>query len=281
MVTGTLLALALSPPLRAGEVIERQLVTMGTALRVQVEAADRLSALRASEAAVLAVEAVDRRLATRGDGSELDALLAAPSGEWTRVGPALAADLALAHACREATDGGYDLTLGSPGALELRGDLARLAEGATLDAGGIGKGVALDAGISAARAAGASRVMLDLGGQVASSGAPLQVALAHPWERQRDVTTVTVDEGSVATSGQGVQPGHIRDPRTGQPAPPWGSVSVIAASAAWADCLATGLFALGPEGAATRAETLEHARVILQLAGPRGEIVMRDIGGGG
>lgn len=63
--------------------------------------------------------------------------------------------------------------------------------------------------------------------------------------------------GSFATSGnserglvvEGRRIGHLLDPRTGWPAPDFGSLTVWAADPAVADCLSTGLYVLGPDRA--------------------------------
>ncbi len=274
------LALALTPSLSAAVGIERQLAVMGTTLNLWVEAPDRATALDSSEAAVRAVEAVDRRLSTHRDDAELTRLASSPAGAWWPVSAPLAADLHLAQACREWTQGGFDLTLGQGGPLELRVGQARLLEAGVLDAGGFGKGAALDEALAAARLAGASAASIDLGGQVASFGLVQSVGIAHPTQRDRVVVSIPLRDGSVATSGQGEQPGHLVDPRDGQVAPAWGSVSVMARRAAWADCLATGLFALGPERATELARTLPVLDVIIQVVGPEGTRVHHIPGGG-
>jgi thiamine biosynthesis lipoprotein len=279
-VLGPLLALVLTPALPASEGIERQLVVMGTTLSLRVEAPDRATALGASEAAVRAVEAVDRRLSTHREDAELARLAASMPGRWESLSDALAADLDLALACREWSEGGFDLTLGRGGPLELREGRARLLQPGPLDAGGIGKGVALDEAIAAARSAGATAASIDLGGQIASFGLDLVVDLAHARQRERVVASISLRDASVATSGQGVQPGHLLDPRSGAVVEPWGSVSVVARQAAVADCLATGLFALGPGRAEQIAETLPVREVILQIDGPEGPRVQHIAGGG-
>jgi thiamine biosynthesis lipoprotein len=71
------------------------------------------------------------------------------------------------------------------------------------------------------------------------------------------VLSLTIDGGSVSTSGNsehgveigGKRYGHLLDPRTGQPAPDFGSLTVWTADPLRADCLSTGLFVLGPERA--------------------------------
>jgi thiamine biosynthesis lipoprotein len=265
----------LGSPAWSEERVQRHLLVMGTVLTVEVEAADRATALAASEAAVRAVAAVERRLSSRGDGSELERLATAPPGSWQPIGAALARDLALAQACHRESEGGFDITLGQPDLLELDGQRARVLAPLGLDAGGFGKGLGLDEGLAAAVEAGARAVSLDLGGQIASFGAPVEVGLAHPRHRQRGVTHLWLEDASIATSGQGVQPGHIRDPIEGGAAPAFGSVSVIAPSAARADCLATGLFVLGPDRALSLGEQLADVQVIVQELGSDGLRIRR------
>jgi thiamine biosynthesis lipoprotein ApbE len=71
------------------------------------------------------------------------------------------------------------------------------------------------------------------------------------------VVELTLAGGSLSTSGNGERGrrvagevvGHLLDPRTGAPAPDFGSLSVWAESGLLADCLSTGLFVLGPDAA--------------------------------
>lgn len=141
--------------------------------------------------------------------------------------------------------------------------VTRLRAGAALDCDAFGKGVALDRALAAATAAGATRVWFDFGGQVMSGGsgaAATEVAIADPDDRSRVLRSVRLPPGwSAATSGNGERRaaagdgaggrplGHLLDPRTGLPARDFGSVTVLASSAALADAAATALFVLGPE----------------------------------
>lgn len=239
------------------------MVVMGTELAVRVTAMDRSTALWASEAAVRAVEAVEERLSSHRSDSELSVLSGAPVGVWQAISPELATNLHQAAWCHEATSGVFDITVGDAGEVELAGLHARRTGAVSLDSGGFGKGVGLDVGLDAARAAGASSAVLDLGGQVAAFGVPLQVDVAHPVRRWHAVASLPLLEGSVATSGQGEQPGHILDPRTGAAVPAWGSVTVHAPTAAAADCLATGLFVLGPGAALAYSELHDDIDVLV------------------
>jgi thiamine biosynthesis lipoprotein len=268
--------------------VERRLGSMGTWLDLAVEAPTRAQAVRASELAVQAIEATERRLSTWSDASELAYLNRAPVGESFELSSELARDLAAAQRWWRATDGAFDPAVGGliaawdlrgsgrvPSAAELRsawpaGGLAtlelvgsravRLDAALWLEEGGFGKGSALDAALRALASAGATRAWLDLGGQVAVHGAeaqPVKWAIAHPQRREEVALQLPLASGSLATSGnseraievEGARYGHLLDPRTGLPAADFGSLSVYALDAFSADCLSTGLYVLGPERA--------------------------------
>jgi thiamine biosynthesis lipoprotein len=149
--------------------------------------------------------------------------------------------------------------------------LARRSDGATpaaavrrraglvLEEGGFGKGAGLAAALAAlAGAPGVTGATLDLGGQLAFLGdARREVLIADPRRRDRAVLKLAVAGGSVSTSGNGERGtvvagrriGHLLDPRSGAPAPDFGSLTVWTADPLRADCLSTGLYVLGPEKA--------------------------------
>lgn len=272
--------------------IARRLALMGTTFDVEVAAKTRSQALAASEAAVQAIEAAERRLSTWRPESELSALKRAAAGFPVPISPALAADLQAAIECARDTGGAFDPTVGPlvevwglrrggrlPNAKDLevaRGvigfaglrlgvDLAgrptatkRYAELA-LEEGGFGKGAGLSDALAAlAKAPGVSSAQLEFGGQVAIlAGHRTQVVLADPARREREVLELSIDRGSLSTSGNGERGitidgeriGHLLDPRTGHPAADFGSLTVWAADPLRADCLSTGLYVLGPEAA--------------------------------
>ncbi len=162
---------------------------------------------------------------------------------------------------------------------------ARRSAAAWLDTGAFGKGVALRAAITALRRAGAESGSVNFGGQVAVFGdgpaaGSWLVPVAHPAHRDVPVATLRVRDASASTSSQserfvevhGRRFGHILDPRTGHPAPAWGSVTVVAADAAVADMLSTALFVLGPEAGATWARRHDVAALFLIQRGERLEI---------
>lgn len=163
-------------------------------------------------------------------------------------------------AARRAT--GLDrFALADTGETAVRRDSA-----AWLDTGGFGKGVALREAERALRAAGITSAFLNFGGQVlalgAGDGADWMVPVAHPSRRGEEVLRLHLRGRSASTSSQsersltvgGRQVGHILDPRSGEPVPAWGSVTVVARDPAVADMLSTALLVLGPEAGGRWAE---------------------------
>lgn len=289
-----------------GARIERLVGAMGTGLSVEVEAATRPVALRASEAAIREVEATEARLSTWRPTSELSRLQGA-EGAWGALSPPTLEDLAAAVRWSRATNGRFDPCLGrlveawdlrGPGRipaaevlaaarassgcdlleLDLEGGRGRLLRGARLDAGGFGKGAALDRALRAAAAQGAARVHLDLGGQHAFLGeGTWSIDLAHPRERQQPVLRLTLPAGSVATSGNserrwsagGRTFGHLLDPATGAPrevdSHPH-TATVVAPRALAADALSTAAY-LDPVAAAPALAEAHAHLVLLRLEG--------------
>lgn len=140
------------------------------------------------------------------------------------------------------------------------GAVVRPRGGAWIDAGGFGKGAALRRVWDRLKAVGVRDGLLDFGGQLLARGSPegggsWTVAVAHPARRSEVAIRLRVRDRAVATTGQseryvaaaGRRVGHVLDPRSGQPVPPWGSVTVVARDPLDADVLSTALFVMGPE----------------------------------
>jgi len=101
------------------------------------------------------------------------------------------------------------------------------------------------------------------------------------------VARLDLPAGSVATSGnsergvvvEGRRIGHLLDPRTGRPAPDFGSLTVWAERALEADCLATGLYVLGPERALAWAEAHPGVEVAIARSTRPGQFAVAGPGG--
>lgn len=274
--------------------VEREAWAMGTRVRLVVEARGREEARAATEAALREIERVERVLSTWDAGSELSRLNAAPAGEPHDVSGELAGLLGEAFTWAERTGRAFDPTVGSlidawdvrgegrvptedelraaravvgPPALTLESAHAtRGSASSWVDSGGFGKGAALRSIAGLPELGGMGRLLVDLGGQLwadAPPEAPWLVDVAHPRDRTRPVARLAVHDASVATSGASERPGHLLDPRSGRPAPDWGSVTVVDEDALVADALSTALYVMGPEAGLEWAS--EHAVAALFL----------------
>ena len=129
---------------------------------------------------------------------------------------------------------------------------------------------------------GSRSAWLDLGGNIATLGAPpgggpWRIAIRHPRRAGDRLGVVAMGEASVSTSGDaeqyvmegGTRRGHIIDPRSGRPADALVSATVVAASATTADALSTAAVVLGDA----------RAREALARAGADGLLVAPESGG--
>ena len=159
--------------------------------------------------------------------------------------------------------------------VDVRGrTVTRLSAAAGIDEGAWGKGYGLDRAARVLAKAGVRSALLDLGGQVLAVGTdtsekPWRVPVADPRDRNRTVIELGLADVSASTSGDsersrevaGRRIGHLLDPRTGEPAPDFGSVTVIAPAGLVADVLSTAFFVLGPERGLALSETLRRQGV--------------------
>ena len=129
----------------------------------------------------------------------------------------------------------------------------KLPAGMEIDLGGFGKEYAVDRALQLAAETGAGPVLVNLGGDLAASGArrndtPWQAGIEDPSAGGEAVRVVPLERGALATSGDaqrfllkdGVRYSHILDPTTGWPvADAPRSVTVHAANCTEAGLLAT------------------------------------------
>lgn len=276
--------------------IERTVFLMGTYATFVAETVDRQSGLAKLERMVRVIEDTEAELSTWRDDSVLSAVNGQPVGTPLPVPAAICGLFSRIAQWHAVTDGAFDPALGNLiKAWDLRGEgrepdageaLAALAASGfdklvldaescavtrraavSLDAGGFGKGEALDR-VREAERDRRGAWFIDFGGQVAVSGessdGPWSVGLAHPAQRQKVALELTLAAGSIATSSgseqgpdtaDGRRIGHIVDPRSGRPVNRTGSVAVWHENAFVADVLSTALFVMGrKEGISWAAE---------------------------
>lgn len=250
---------------------------MGTVLQVTVCAADGATARRLAEAALREAQHWDDVLTTWRPEGELARLNRVAGQGPTKVGPDLLAALGHMRALFSATGGAFDPAVGRavdrwrgavPGpalpkasnlqeALAISGDQVSLQRGSALDAGGIGKGIAVDAMISLLRRAGATAAFIDFGGSSlhALGGSPDDpegwTVVASGLGPGEILGTIVLRDASLSTSrssGPGDLAGPIVDPRDGAPIPAGRLATVLAADGTSADAWSTALVVLGFEG---------------------------------
>lgn len=147
----------------------------------------------------------------------------------------------------------------------LDGARVRLPRGGALDLGGIAKGYAADRALEALKRSGASAGLVDLGtSSLGVFGTSLEVEVPG---RNGPLGSFRVEDGAVSTSGGAERPGHIVDPRTGEPARGVVLATVVAPTGIEADALSTALYVRGVEGLSMLARRGAEAFVIVEDAG--------------
>lgn len=163
---------------------------------------------------------------------------------------------------------------------------ARLAAGARVDLGGIGKGRAADLAVERLAEIGIDTACVNVGGDVrVQGGAHVDggwvVAVDDPFDEGRTMTSVALTEGAVATSARTRRRWptadgwrhHLIDPRTGRPAcSGLAQVTVLAADATTAEVLTKAAFVAGPDEAATLLEGWGVAGLLVTDDGARHRI---------
>ncbi len=300
--------------------VRRQAYVMGTRATLAIAGGThRDTALASLEQMLRVLETAERELSTWRSDSVLSRLNTHPVGAPLSMSDELCSVLLELDHWRDQTGGAFDPAVGAlvsawalrdggrlptPASLELaraRSGLSFLhvtmdpctvtrRADVTVDAGGFGKGLALDRLLTLrpryGSTSGPGRWMVDLGGQVAVSpvterselnshgstqSAGWPVAVAHPVHRDQSVLELRLDSGSLAVSGgserdrqvEGTRVGHILDPRRGVPANRPFSVAVWHPRALVADVLSTALYVMGVEEGLAWAEA--HAVAVCYL----------------
>jgi thiamine biosynthesis lipoprotein len=151
--------------------------------------------------------------------------------------------------------------------------LARPGMGVTLD--GIAKGFVVDRTVASLVAAGAERVLIDAGGDMASGGIgvgdePWTIGIQDPHRNRGSLGRVRLAGDAVATSGDYMQSftqdrrfHHIIDPRTGHSPDHTSAATVVAATAMDADALSTAVMVLGLDQGAALLERLPRVEGLI------------------
>jgi thiamine biosynthesis lipoprotein len=258
---------------------------LGTAVTVTVIHTDVRLAADMVERAFAEMERLEEILSRHRPGTPVHRLNR--TGRLTGAPPELLAVLGHALDCASLTDGAFDVTMAPllelytscfatrgrpPSDAEVAATLERVGwrglridhdsvtfelPGMAVTLDGIAKGYVVDRAVAILAAAGADRVLVDAGGDMAAGGTsvdePWRVAIRHPRDARDSLGVLEFGAGSVASSGDYVQSftpdrrfHHILDPRTGRSPDHTSAVTVVAHTAMAADALSTAVFVLGP-----------------------------------
>tara|TARA_R110001592_G_scaffold211445_1_gene463253 strand:- start:2754 stop:3800 length:1047 start_codon:yes stop_codon:yes gene_type:complete len=264
---------------------------------------------------------VDGKMSTYKDDSELSELNTSPAAVPVTLSEETFSVLKLALEVNKQTDGAFDITVGplvnawgfGPDAFlnpptedvlatlhalvgpdkitldESNHAVTKLADGVYCDLSGIAKGYAVDAVAQALSAEGLDRFMVEVGGEVRTSGlnsagVPWNIAIEKPVSEGRVLQEIVgLRDIALATSGDyrnfyevdGKRVAHTIDPVTSKPvAHSAASVSVLHPQCALADAYATAMMVLGPEKGLAIAERLQLP-VMFLLHGEDGSITTR------
>jgi len=172
---------------------------------------------------------VDARFSPFKDDSEVSRY---DRGELSTPSADLAEILDLCEHYRVATGGAFDVR----------------PPGRRLDPCAVVKGWSVQRAAELLKAAGATRFLVNAGGDVVAAGGPWRVGVRHPEHADQLCTVLELTDGAVATSARYERGDHILDARTGRPATGLLSLTVVAPTLTEADSVATAAFAMGPEG---------------------------------
>jgi FAD:protein FMN transferase len=257
--------------------------TMGTVWRVRLAAPIGFDAAALRTAIVARLDAIVDEMSHWDAGSVLARFNALAPGQWMALPPDFATVIAAGLTVAARSDGAFDPAIGAlvdlwgfgppgprpaPGADEIMAardgsGWQRLAfdpaarrllqpGGLPLDLSGIAKGFAVDALTALIEQRGHDHVLVEIGGELAGRGMrpdgdPWWVELETPGDGIAPIR-VALHQLAVATSGDYVRGAHTIDPRSGRPAQAGVvAVSVLHASAMWADAWASALAVLGAE----------------------------------
>jgi len=281
---------------------------MGTFARIIAVAADKKTARTAIEAAFEKFSQVDSMMSSYKPDSQLSAVNRNAFGESVKVNSQMFDVLKGAVEYSRKSAGAFDVTIGALTDLwrqtadsEQKPTEAAIAEarskvgfeklilddenmtvrfaidGMRLDLGGIAKGYAIDLATDAARQAGATGAMIDVGGDIRCFGKPAgekekwTIGLQDPDIDGKILLKLKINDAAVATSGHyrrfvlidGQKHSHIINPAAPNSAQKLTSVSIIAPTAMAADALATAVSVMGAEDGMKMIEATNNTEAVL------------------
>lgn len=261
---------------------------MGTAIRVELWADDKSAGESAIAAVMAEMHRIDRQMSPYKPESELSRINREAAGHPVPISQEMFDILSRSIEFSRLSDGAFDITFSSVGylydyrrhikptdrkieqalpginyrhiLLDAQKRTVRFARpGVRIDLGGIGKGHAVDNGITILRKRGIAQAIVTAGGDSRvlgdRGGRPWMVGIRDPRRKDNMVAVIPLINSAISTSGDyeryfeadGIRYHHILNPKTGRSATGVHSVSVIGPDATTTDGLTKPVFVLGPE----------------------------------
>jgi thiamine biosynthesis lipoprotein len=142
--------------------------------------------------------------------------------------------------------------------IRITGDSIIIDPDMRVDLGGIAQGFAADRAALILRQRHVKSAIIDIGGEVLAigrspEGRPWRVGIQNPRD-QGIIETIELENAAVSTSGDyekffiidNQRYPHIINPKTGQPAQKFASVTIVAENATYADAISTAAAIMGP-----------------------------------
>jgi thiamine biosynthesis lipoprotein len=265
------------------EAVRRTQLLMGTVVEIVAQGEQANEAI---DAAFAEMARLEKLLSRHVEDSDVRRLSRSDKGGKVATETAEVINLGLDVA--QKSQGAFDLTLGElkslwkmdteepvvptqnelsnalrgigPQALQLKTEhVTKQQPQLQVDLGGIAKGYIVDQAIGILQHRGITSAAVNAGGDMYLLGRkierPWRIGIQHPRNSQDILTTVSVSDRAVVTSGDyerffeidGVRYHHIFDPKSGLPSRLCRSVTIITENVALGDALATAIFVLGPQ----------------------------------
>jgi FAD:protein FMN transferase len=292
------------------KLFEQSRNAMGTVFRVCLYSEDETHALACFESAFDEIERLEETFSKFRSSSEVSRINRLASQRPVTTDGEVFGLLEKAQSYSRRTDGAFDITVGplmrAWGFFRAEGRLPASEELSTarektgfekieidpasrtarfavpemeIDLGAIGKGYAVDRVAAVLSEAGIETALIDAGSStIFALGAPPDcvgwtVHVPDPLERSRPLSTVTLRDQSISTSGNyerffevsGKRYGHIIDPRRGVPVEGVLQACLLAPSATMSDALSSAIFVMGADAGAEMLEAFEGVEAMWVL----------------
>jgi len=280
--------LLIGTPMAQAQWLTGEEAIMGTAIRVELWSEDKTAGEAAIAAVMAEMHRIDRQMSPYKPESELSWINREAAEHPVPISQEMFEILSRSIKFSELSGGAFDITFSSVGylydyrrhikpsdkeieqalpginfrhiLLDAQNRTVKFARrGVRIDLGGIGKGHAVDNGISLLKKHGITQAIITAGGDSRvlgdKGGRPWMVGIRDPRRKDNMVAVIPLINSAISTSGDyeryfeadGVRYHHILNPKTGRSATGVHSVSVIGPDATTTDGLTKPVFILGPE----------------------------------